>query len=70
MDKLRRMKLQKETVTSVLYYLKDDLDGGELLMKETWEECSNAEEREVVKEEIRTLMELLRGRLTEINRVS
>lgn len=46
----------------ILYYLEEDLRGGELLMKEVWEECRTDEDVVCAKHELEEIIELLRER--------
>ena len=40
--------------------IEDDLRGGELLMKEVWEDCETDEDEERAKAEMRRILELLK----------
>jgi hypothetical protein len=46
----------------LLYYLEEDLKGGELLMKEVWEECATDLDVVEAKHELEEIIELLRDR--------
>ena len=46
----------------LIYYMEDDLKGGELLMKEVWEECSTDLDVAAAKRELEEIIELLRDR--------
>lgn len=46
----------------LLYYLEDDLKGGELLMKEVWEQCATDDNVVAAKHELEEIIELLRDR--------
>lgn len=47
--------LRKLIRSQIVYYLQEDLDGGELY-KETWEACEDDRERDVVRAELRTII--------------
>jgi hypothetical protein len=46
----------------ILFALEDDLKGGELLMKEVWEECRTDEDVVAAKHELEEIIELVRDR--------
>jgi hypothetical protein len=46
----------------VISALQDDMDGGELLMKEVWEECSTDDHVVAAKHELEEILEILRDR--------
>ncbi|HSX22308.1 MAG TPA: hypothetical protein VLE97_05985 [Gaiellaceae bacterium] len=46
----------------LLFALEDDLRGGELLMKEVWEECSTDEHVAAAKSELEEIIKILRDR--------
>lgn len=43
----RKEELRWATIEAILYALDADIDGGELLMKEVWEDCSTGSEERV-----------------------
>lgn len=44
------------------YHLENDLKGGELLMKEVWEECETDDHVVAAKHELEEILEILRDR--------
>jgi len=61
------MKLMIEiralTCRQLIYYLTEEVNGGELLMKEVWEECETEDHVEAVKWELTETISFLRERL-------
>ncbi len=55
---VREQRLRSSLRASVAYYLQEELDGGELY-KETWEECEDDRDRDVVRSELRALLALV-----------
>lgn len=46
--------------------LQDDLDGGELIMKEVWEDLDNKDDRKIAKDELRKIIFWLIPKMNEI----
>jgi hypothetical protein len=46
----------------IIFALEDDLKGGELLMKEVWEECETDDHVVAAKHELEEVIEFLRDR--------
>lgn len=57
-----RALICRRVASAILFALEDDLNGGELLMKEVWEACETDEEIEIAKQEIARIIEAIRHR--------
>jgi hypothetical protein len=55
----RKTRLRAELKKAVLYALTEDLDGGELILKEVWEQCEGGKECDYVKEQLAILIGLV-----------
>jgi hypothetical protein len=52
-------RIRKAVRNQIIELLRHDLDGGELLMKEVWEQCGDVDEQKVAGDEIRAVIDLL-----------
>lgn len=66
LDKL--YDVRKRTAAAIAYYVEQDLEGDELLMKEVWEDCRTDEERKAAEGELRAILEWLNKRYPEKSR--
>jgi hypothetical protein len=57
----RENHLRAITRKQIAGYVEDALRGGELIMKEVWEEVENDDEQAIVKDEMRAILEWLEG---------
>jgi hypothetical protein len=55
-------RLQRSTRQQIIHALEEDLEG-EGMLKEVWEECGTLEERRVVEDEVREVIDWIKGRL-------
>jgi hypothetical protein len=55
-------QIQSLVRRQIIYYLKEDLEGGELLMKEVWEQCDTDDDVVTAKHELEEIIEFLRDR--------
>lgn len=55
-------KIRSLTRSQIIEALEDDLRGGELLMKEVWEECATIDDVAAAKHELREIIEDIRSR--------
>jgi hypothetical protein len=55
-------KIQSLVRRQIVYYLKEGLEGGELLMKEVWEQCETDDDVVAAKHELEEIIEFLRDR--------
>jgi hypothetical protein len=53
--KAREEKLRALARSQIRYCIQGDIDGGESLMKEVWEQCEDQAEIDVVTDELRRL---------------
>jgi hypothetical protein len=56
----RKEMIRQDVRATIIYYLTEDLEGDELLMKEIWEHCDSDEEVEAAKEELRRAIDVVR----------
>jgi hypothetical protein len=55
----RRLEIQRLTRQRVGEELEGDLNGGESIMKEVWEQCDSRAEVAIAKDELRRILTLL-----------
>lgn len=61
-DLVTQTQIRSLVRRQVLFALEDDLKGGELLMKEVWEECETDDDVDAAKRELEEIIEFLRDR--------
>lgn len=61
MTEARKLKIRRLVHDQILYYLSEDLKGGELLMKECWEQCRDDQEIAVAEGELRDVIAAVRN---------
>lgn len=59
---MTQSQIQSLVRRQIIYYLKEDLEGGELLMKEVWEQCDTDDDVVTAKHELEEIIEFLRDR--------
>lgn len=57
-------RIRKAVRQQIIEAINNDLDGGETLMKEVWEECGDVDEQRVAKDEMREVIKLIESRAT------
>jgi len=55
-------KIESLVRRQIIFALEDDLNGGELLMKEVWEECETPDHKIAAKQELVAIIGWLRER--------
>ena len=61
-DSMTDVKIRSLVRRQIICALEDDLTGGELLMKEVWEQCETFEHGDAARRELEELVALLRDR--------
>lgn len=61
MDKKRKDEIRTDVRSAIIYNIKEDLDGGELLMKSVWENCEGDVEYDVVKRELKAIIAAIKA---------
>lgn len=57
------MNIKDEVRKSLMYYIEQDLEGDELLMKEVYENCEGKKDLKLVEEELKAILEMIEARL-------
>lgn len=59
MTKERESEIRKAVHHQIAGALQDDLDGGESIMKEVWEDCADEDEDAIAKDELAKIIKLV-----------